>query len=186
MTPQLLITQIAVVLIGVYLAFTENKKGIYLVTFLFNLTTFIMYVLNHDRGAAISAALLSARAFVYIYREPLKARLGKPSAAIPVVFIVLHIVLGVLAIESPWQILCIVAPSLTAAYMWWGRGTQDLRAGNFLAYGMWALYEGVTGLYIVMASDIIQTVIFAVSFLINVTRGQSSGKEPNGKIKKDN
>ena len=168
MTPQLIITQIVIVIIGVYLAFTENKKGIYLVTFLFNLGTFIMYMLNHDSGAAISAALLSVRAFIYIYREQLKIRMGKFGAIIPIFFILLHIVLGGIALETPWQLLCIAAPVLTTAYMWWGHNTQDLRAGNFIAYGMWALYEAVTGLYIVMASDLVQTVIFGVAFIMNL------------------
>lgn len=170
MTPQLIITQVIIVIIGVYLAFTENKKGIYLVTFLFNLATFIMYVLNHDRGAAVSAALLSVRAFIYIYREQLKEKLGRLSAVIPVFFILLHIVLGAMTLDTPWQLLCMLAPALTTAYMWWGRNTQDLRAGNFVAYGMWALYEGVTGLYIVMASDIIQSVVFATALCVKGDR----------------
>lgn len=170
MTPQLIITQIVIVLIGIYLAFTENKKNIYLVTFLFNLSTMIMYIFNHDKAATISSMVLTIRALVYIMRDRLKTLLGRFAWTVPCSFFVLHLVLGLISIDSPIQLLCIAAPILTAAYMWWEHGTQDLRAGNSIAYGLWALYEGITGLYIVMVSDIVQTLVFAYSFIAHRRR----------------
>ncbi len=173
MDTELIIIQIVVVLVGIYLAFTENKKNIYVVTFLFNLATLIMYVVNKDFATSVSCTILTARAFIYINKDRLKERMGSFSTVIPVFFIGLHLVMGAVTLENPWQLLSMLAPSITTGYMWWGRNTQELRAGNFVTYCMWAVYEAVSGLYIVMASDIISTVVFGGAFIYKAAHKQT-------------
>lgn len=166
MDTKLIIIQLVVVAQGVYLAFTENKRNIYLFTFLFNLASLVMYAFNRDLTASVSCAVLTVRAFIYIYKDRLRASLSRVNASlIPIFFILLHAVMGAVTMDRPIQILSVLAPMLTTAYMWWGKNTQDLRMGNFLAYTLWAVYELITGLYIVMVSDMINALTFLTFFI---------------------
>lgn len=63
----IIITQIIVVLINYYIATTENKKNIYVVTFLFNFSNLVMYLANKDKTTAILYIVISVRSFIYIY-----------------------------------------------------------------------------------------------------------------------
>lgn len=172
MNAEIIITQLIIVGIGIYLAFTESKKRIYLVTFLFNLTTTILYVIKGDTTTYLACIILTVRAFVFIYKDRLISRFGKSACIIPIFFIVLQLGAGLYTIENPWQLLTILAPAITCAYMWWEHGTQDIRGGNFLTYGMWATYELISGLYIIMISDIINSLFFGISLLLHKSSKQ--------------
>ena len=67
-----IIAQIFVVIINLYIATTENKKHIYVVTFLFNFSNLIMYLLNDDKTTSIVYIIISLRSFLYIFKDKFK------------------------------------------------------------------------------------------------------------------
>lgn len=167
----LIIVQIFIVIVSVYMAFTENKKRIYLLTFLINLGTFLLYVINRDTATMISCAVLTVRALAYIYKDRFK------TPAIPIAFIAIHLVMGAFTIEDPWQLLPILAPCFTAAYMWWGKTTQELRFGAMITCAMWSVYEGLSGLYIVMICDGVTALANLISLIWHLVRKKKPDSE---------
>lgn len=121
-----IITQCVACIISVYQAHTENKKGIYLSVFLFNMSCLLVYLTIGDYTSATSYILITVRSYVYLYKDKLK----KPF--IPYMFIGLHIVTGLMSINNPWQIISIITPSITCWYMWFCKKTQQLRIGNII------------------------------------------------------
>ena len=67
-----IIAQIFVVIINLYIATTENNKHIYVVTFLFNFSNLIMYLLNDDKTTSIVYIIISLRSFLYIFKDKFK------------------------------------------------------------------------------------------------------------------
>ncbi len=107
-----IIMQIIVVLTNIYIATTENKKNIYIATFLFNFFNLLMYLLNQDTTTAILYIVISGRSFIYIYKDKLK------NIIIP-----------------------IVTPCLVCYYMWFAQTTQNLRVWNAVCNGLWCIYN---------------------------------------------
>ena len=58
--------QIIIVIVNIYISFTEKKKRIYIATFLLNLAQLIMYFFNSDLTTALIYVVIVIRSFVYI------------------------------------------------------------------------------------------------------------------------
>ena len=144
--------QIIVVITNYYIATTENKKNIYITTFLFNFFNLIMYLLNGDATTAISYVIISARSFIYIYKDKLK------SIAIPIICILIQLFIGITTIDNIWQLIPIITPCFVCYYMWFAKTTQQLRIWNAVCNGLWGVYNFQTGLYIVMVSRVITVI----------------------------
>lgn len=149
----LILTQIVVVLINFYIATTENKKNIYIVTFLFNFANLIMYFFNGDKTTVFIYIVISIRSFIYIYKDKFKTIL------IPIIAIIVQLFVGFNNIENLWQLIPILVPCFVCYYMWFSKNTQELRIWNAVCNFLWGIYNLVTGLYIVMISRFL-TVIF--------------------------
>lgn len=152
----LIITQIIIVFINYYIATTENKKNIYIVTFLFNFANLLMYFFNDDKTTTITYIIIALRSLIYIYKDKLKTHI------IPILFISLHLFIGFYNIKNIWELIPIIIPSLVCYYMWYSKNTQELRLWNAFCNACWSIYNLKTGLYIVMISRII-TVIMNLS-----------------------
>lgn len=98
----IIIIQIILVIINSYLAITENKKNIYVVTFLFNLANLIMYAIKGDKTTVIIYVVITLRSLVYIFKD----KLIKYNF-IPIAFILIQFGLGIMTMDNPWQIISI-------------------------------------------------------------------------------
>lgn len=156
---QIIITQIIVVLINYYIATTENKKNIYIVTFLFNFSNLLMYLVNEDKVTAMIYIIITARSFIYVYKDKFKGHL------IPILAILIQLFIGFSNIENIWQLIPIIIPCLVCYYMWYSQTTQQLRLWNAFCNTFWAIYNFKTGLYIVMISRIITVLINLIAFI---------------------
>ena len=144
-----IIAQIFVVIINLYIATTENNKHIYVVTFLFNFSNLIMYLLNDDKTTSIVYIIISLRSFLYIFKVKFK------TSIIPFSVIAAHLIIGAFTIENAWQLLSILTPCFVCYYMWFWNTTQKLRIGNIINNSLWLIYNLYTGLYIVSIARII-------------------------------
>ena len=111
----ILISQLIVVLINTYIAFTERKKNIYIVTFLFNFANLVMYLFNNDKTTAVIYVVISVRSLVYIFKDIIINKLGRLSIAVPILCIVVQLLVGFTQIESLWQLIPILTPCAMAA-----------------------------------------------------------------------
>ncbi len=157
----IIIAQIIVVLINIYIANTENKKGIYFVTFLFNFANLIMYLINDDKTTAILYIIITLRSFVYIFKDKFK------TIIIPIIAILVQLIVGFKNIENIWQLIPIITPCLVCYYMWFCKTTQQLRIWNMICNGLWGLYNFKTELYIVMISRIVTVLANLMAYLKN-------------------
>lgn len=157
----IIIMQIIVVLINYYIATTENKKNIYIVTFLFNFANLIMYFLNQDLATALIYVIISLRSFIYIYKDRIK------SIVVPIICIVVQLAVGFTAIDNLWQLIPILTPCLVCYYMWFSQTTQQLRVWNAICNGLWGVYNFKTGLYIVMISRVITVIMNVCAYIYN-------------------
>lgn len=145
----IIIAQIFVVAINLYLATTEDKLKIYIITFLFNFSNLIMYIVNGDKATTIVYIVISLRSFIYIFRDKFKTPI------IPICVISCHLILGFFTIENVWQILSIVTPCFVCYYMWFWKTTQKLRVGNIINNTLWLIYNIHGGLYIVVIARLV-------------------------------
>lgn len=91
---EVIIAQIIVVLINTYIATTENKKNIYIVTFLFNFANLVMYLLNGDKATSIIYIVISLRSLIYIYKDRFK------TIIVPIICILAQLFIGFTNIEN--------------------------------------------------------------------------------------
>ena len=171
----ILVSQLIVVLINTYIAFTERKKNIYIVTFLFNFANLVMYLFNNDKTTAIIYVVISVRSLVYIFKDIIINKLGRLSIAVPILCIVVQLLVGFTQIESLWQLIPILTPCYVCYYLWFYDTTQKLRVGNIIGNALWFFYNCITGLYIVAVSRLVTVAVNIVSFSLN-KRGVSSKK----------
>lgn len=157
----IIIVQIIIVLINAYIATTEKKTRIYIVTFLFNLANLIMYYINDDSATAILYVIITTRSFIYIFKDRFK------TIVIPMLMILIQLLIGFKNIENLWQLIPIITPCLVCYYMWFCRTTQQLRIWNAVCNGFWGIYNLKTGLYIVMVNRFITVAVNVVSYLKN-------------------
>lgn len=113
----IIVVQIIIVMINTYIATTENKIRIYVVTFLFNLANLIMYFINDDIPTATLYVVITIRSFIYIFKDSCK------TVIIPVVMILLQLIVGFMSIENIWQLIPIIIPCLVCYYMWFCKTT---------------------------------------------------------------
>lgn len=158
---EVIIAQIIVVLINTYIATTENKKNIYIVTFLFNFANLVMYLLNGDKATSIIYIVISLRSLIYIYKDRFK------TIIVPIICILAQLFIGFTNIENIWQLIPIIVPCFVCYYMWFYKTTQQLRIWNAICNGLWGIYNFQTGLYIVMISRIITVIVNVFAFIKN-------------------
>lgn len=157
---QLIIIQCISVLINTYIAFTKNIKRIFIVTFLFNLSLLILYIVNKDMTTIAMYVIITIRSFIYIYKDKIQEKTN----CVPWIAITLQIMLGAITIKNPWQLISIITPCYSCWYLWYSNDTQDLRIGNIIANSLWGLYNGITGLFIVMAMRIVTVIVNIVAY----------------------
>lgn len=153
------IMQIIVVLINTYIAITEQKKHIYIVNFLYNFSNLLLYFFTQDTTTVCIYILISLRSFVYIYKDKLYKHKW-----IPILFILLQILVGIITIENFWQVLTILAPCYVCYYLWFYETTQQLRIGNIINNFLWFIYNFVSGLYIIAISRIITIIVNLITY----------------------
>lgn len=144
MTAASWVLQVVGVVLNIFIAYAHDTKKIYGLTFLFNLANLLLYFVTRDWGAAVSGTLITVRSLAYIFKERI------PGDWLPWVFSALHIVLGTMAFESPWQLCIIVAPVAICFAMWFWKGQfQKLRVGNIINATLWMVYNFHMGLYLI-------------------------------------
>ena len=155
---EIILAQIVVVIINSYIAITENKKNIYLVTFLFNFANLIMYIVNKDKTTAILYIVITVRAFVYMYKDKYNY------VIIPIIAILAQLIVGFSSIDNIIQLIPILTPCWVCYYMWFCKTTQQLRVNNAVCNFAWFVYNLVGGLYIVAISRIITVIVNIIEY----------------------
>ena len=144
--------------VSIYIAFTK-KKNVYIATLLFNLFNLTVYLAKADKLAVITYTIICVRSFVYLFKDKINSKFT------PLVFIGLHILLGLYTLEVPIQVLAIIAPCLTCVYMWISKNEQHLRFGCVITNGVWFVYNILCGLYGLALTRIIIMIVNGFSFI---------------------
>lgn len=153
MTIELIILQIISVIVNTYLSFTENKKNIYVVTFLFNFLQMLMYLFKDDMTTVLSYVIIVVRSFVYIYKDKFKTK-----HIVPWTFVAIQLVVGFMTMENYLQLISIITPCIVILYLWYCKTTQGLRVGNIVNNTAWGVYNALTGLYIIIITRVIAVI----------------------------
>jgi len=159
-----IIFQIIVVLINAYIAYTENKSRIYVVTFLFNFANMCMYFFNGDKATTVIYIVISIRSLVYIYKDKFK------TIIIPILAMLVQLAIGFKVIDNLWQLIPILVPCVVCYYMWFCKTTQELRVFNAICNALWVIYNLKTQLYIVAISRAITTINNILAYMKNRKR----------------
>ena len=162
---ELIIIQVILVITNSYIAVIENKRNIYIVTFLFNLLNLIMYLFKGDITTVTLYVLVTTRSLIYIFKD----RVIQYNI-IPIGFILLQIILGILTMTNYWQIISISVSCFSCYYLWYFDTTQKLRAGNVVANTAWAIYNIVNGLYIASISRFITIAVNGAAYIKNLDK----------------
>lgn len=161
----IIITQIITLIFQFFISSNEKLKNIFLLTFILNILNLICHLLNKDYATVFVEIFIVIRSFIYIYREKLKKY--KHSYVIPWFFIIIKPIVGLLAIKNGLQIISILIPSYTTYYMWYYTTTQKLRIGNIVGNLFWAIYNLLTGLWILSISNIITIIMNVFEYIKN-------------------
>lgn len=154
-----IILQIVACLLGVYQSRTENKRNIYITVFLFNLSCLIVYAVIGEWATVYSYILITVRSFTYIHKDKFKTPI------VPIMFILVHLIVGVFTMTSYWQILPMIAPMFTCYYMWFMKNTQGLRIGNAVAATIWLVYNLHCGLYVLCINRVVTIVSNVIAYI---------------------
>ena len=162
----ILILQIIAVIIDIYIAFSNDKKKILILAFLYNAFVFILYLLTKDFSTMFSYIIIVARSTIYIYQKQLKKY--KYSYFIPIAFMVCHIISGIKTAESLWHILTIAAPIIVCYLLWFEKSRQKMRLEQAASDLLWLVYNIHAGLYILCISYIITITSGIIAFVTNI------------------
>ena len=164
----LIIFQILGLIFQFYIATLHNRTHVMAVTFLFNFSNLICYLLNNDITAFYSAIIICVRTFVYIFMEKFKTY--KWHWVIPCIAIFIQLVIGMQTISNIFELIPILAPCYTCYYLWFYDSLQKLRVGNIIGNSMWFIYNMSTGLYILSVGRAITVFMNVGSFCKNRTK----------------
>lgn len=159
----IIITQIITLIFQFFISSNEKLKNIFLLTFILNLLNLACHFLNKDYATSIVEIFIVIRSFIYIYKDKLKAY--KYNNIIPMFFIIIKPFVGLFAIKNPLQIISILIPSYTTYYMWYYETTQKLRVGNIIGNAFWAIYNLLTGLWILSISNMITVIMNVIAYI---------------------
>lgn len=162
---ELIIIHVILVITNSYIAVTENKRNIYIVTFLFNLLNLIMYLFKGDITTMTLYVSVTTRSLIYIFKD----RIIQYNI-IPIGFILLQIILGILTMTNYWQIISISVDCFSCYYLWYFDTTQKLRVGNIIANTDLAVYNIVNGLYIASISRFITIAVNSTAYIKNLDK----------------
>ena len=158
------IMQVITVLVNIYISFTEKKKRIYISTFLLNFAQLLMYKFNNDTTTTMIYIVITIRSLLYINKDVFKTNI------IPYLAILCQLIIGIVTIENPTQLLSILIPCYSTWYLWFYKDTQKLRVGNIIANTAWAIYNIISGLYIIIIMRIITIVSNLIAYARNVQK----------------
>ena len=161
----LIIFQIIALIVDGYIAFSNNKKNVLLMTFVFNFLSLLLYFFIKDYSTVISYILIVTRSLVYIFQEKIKKY--KFSFLIPITFMSLHIILGIKTITSIWGILPIIAPCIVCYLLWFVKKRQNMRLLQALSDLLWFIHNIYSGLYIISLSRIISIILGLLAYKKN-------------------
>ena len=159
---QSIIVQIIVLIAQLYIATNENIKHIFVARFIYTALYMVLYFVTGDITTALTYVLNTIRSAVYIEREELYKL--KWHVVIPITFIVVQIIVGLLTMKNYWQLLAIFNGCYFAYYLWFYKTTQKLRIGNMVGDCLWLIYNVISRLWIVAAGRIIVIIMNAISY----------------------
>ena len=136
--------QIFTIIVNIYISFTENKKRIYIATFLLNFAQLVMYWFNNDLATSLIYIIVTIRSILCIYKDRFKTDL------VPYLIINIQMLIGCITIDNSLQLISILIPCYSCWYLWFYNDTQKIRIGNIIANTAWAAYNICTGLYIIL------------------------------------
>lgn len=152
------ILQIIALGVNIYIAFTK-KERVYLATFIFNAANLFLYMWIGETSAVVSYLLITVRSLVYLFKDKVNLKY------MPVAFIILHVIFGILTVESLIGWLSVLAPCFTCVYMWVSKNEQQLRIGNMVNNGIWLVYNCCMGLWVVALSRVITIVANMIGYI---------------------
>ncbi len=167
MIAQLIAVVICVVACGSYFA---KKKSIYLfLQLIVNLLYGTQYLLLGQLAGTVSNGVSSIKYIFFIYKENAKKENTKKEL---LVFLILSVILGVLAIDSWFSVIPIVT-SLLFTYAIWQKSEIVLRAIVIFCNVLWVIFNICAGAYVSALYSFAEMVFAAGTMmkLIKMRRG---------------
>ena len=159
---QSIIVQIIVLIAQLYIATNENIKHIFVARFIYNALYMVLYFINGDITTTLTYVLNTVRSAVYIERQEIYRH--KWHFIVPISFISVQIILGLLTMNNYWQLLSIFCGCYFSYYLWFYKTTQKLRIGNMVGDFLWLIYNVISRLWIVAAGRVIVIFMNAISY----------------------
>lgn len=171
----LILAQVLTLVVQAYIANTKSQRRVFVATCLFNFANMFCYYLNGDMTTVWLYVVICVRSVAYVAREELKPR--RLSWLIPATFIAIQLAVGLVSMDSPWQIMPTLIPCYTIYYLWYYESLQKLRVGNMVANAAWMAYNLVTGLYIIALGRLATVVLNADAYRRNRTATGGDGDD---------
>lgn len=163
-----IILQVIAVVTDIYIAFTNNKKHILFLTFLYNVLSMTLYLILRDYAAIISCILIVSRSFIYLFQDKIKKL--KVHWIVPLLFISMHCIMGISKMENYWHILTIIAPCIICYLLWFEKSRQNMRLEQIVSDCLWLTYNLHSGLYILSISRVVSIASGFIAYIRNIQR----------------
>ncbi len=149
-------------LIGVCLVLlagiNKKKSWILVLTFLANIcSTMVMILVGRYDGAA-ATIVCTIRSFLFLYQDRVKTN------GIFWVSVAAHLIVGILAWQSPLSVLIIAAPIVLCYVNWFGK-PKTIKYGTIASDCCWTVFDIVNGVYIEAARDVAEIVSNVVGLI---------------------
>ena len=165
MKPYEIIIQVFCIALSLYTGFSHKKRNVLIAAFVFNISTFLLYFLIKDFSTFSSMGIVTVRSLVFLFQDRLKKL--KCGNAIPLLFVICHIVVGFLTVEHWYQILGVIAPITLTLSFWFEKSRQRMRIEQATSDSLWFVYNLCVGLYILCALRVVEVLISVVAFIKN-------------------
>lgn len=141
-------------LLGVIFVLTaglcRKKNGILFLTFCANFCSVMVMLLAGLYDGAAATIVCTIRAFLFLFHDRVKTN------RIFWICVLAHLVVGVLAWQSPISALTIAAPVVLCTVNWFGN-VPVIKAGTIFSGLCWAIFDFSGGIYIEGTRDLVET-----------------------------
>lgn len=163
MTIGTIITQTLALICNAYVAFTKNKKRIYVANIFYNLFCILTGIIQQTYSLCTSSTIITYRSIALIYKEKIKEKYKW----FPITFILLHIITGIWSYEYMIDIFSIIAPIITGLVMWYSDNLQLYRINNIIVNTMWFVYGICINTYILAFVNLYAIIVNTVALYQN-------------------
>ncbi|MDD6212779.1 MAG: YgjV family protein [Clostridiales bacterium] len=149
----------------------QKKNGILFLTFCANVCSVLVMFLAGRYDGVAATVVCTLRAFLFLFRDRAK------SNWIYWISTGAHLIVGVLAWQSPMSLLIILAPMVICTVNWFGN-VETIKWGTIVSDCCWAVFDFSCGVYIEGMRDLAETCANVIGlWKSRQSRGKRKGRQ---------